>query len=270
MYLQNLHTHSQYCDGKNTLTEMAERAVACSFDSVGFSRHANMPYKTNYSQSPETILEFKKEAEELKKKYHGVLEIFTGVESDLYSIDSLEGYDYVIGSFHCFKFGENMVPFDRDAEYIKKLCEDYFDNSGIKLARRFYEESARLAEIGADIIGHFDLVTKHSPVLHLIDEDDPEYQALAIECVRALAKKVQIFEVNVGCVARGYKKEPYLAPFIIKELKRLDCGITISSDCHDTAYFNDNWDMAKKRLLDCGYKAIAVLTKEGFKESALV
>ena len=36
MILQNLHTHSVYADGKDTVAEMARAAFEAGFDSLGF------------------------------------------------------------------------------------------------------------------------------------------------------------------------------------------------------------------------------------------
>ena len=80
---------------------------------------------------------------------------------------------------------------------------------------------------------------------------------------------MSVFEINTGCVSRGYRESPYLAPFIVKELKRLGCQVTISSDCHDKDFFDCAWNEAKERLLDCGYKNIVILTKEGFREEPI-
>ena len=43
-YLQNLHTHSTYCDGKDTPEEIINAALDMGFDSVGFSSHSYMHY----------------------------------------------------------------------------------------------------------------------------------------------------------------------------------------------------------------------------------
>ena len=249
---------------------MCERAAELSFDSIGFSRHACMPFNSIYCKGGEAIVEYQKRSAELKKEYEGRLEIFCGAEFDLYSIDPQEGYDYIIGSLHYLKEDGELVGIDRTPEQVQAVVDKYFGGNGLELARHFYEQSVMLCDIAPDIIGHFDLVTKHSKTLGLFDEDSKEYQSLAIEALREISKKVQIFEINTGCVSRGYRESPYLAPFIVKELKRLDCQVTISSDCHDKTFFDCEWESAKNRLIDCGFKNIVILTKEGFKEEALI
>ena len=41
-HLQNLHTHSTYCDGNDTLEEMIQTCMAKGFTSLGFSGHSYM------------------------------------------------------------------------------------------------------------------------------------------------------------------------------------------------------------------------------------
>ena len=43
-YYQNLHTHSTYCDGKDSIEGMIQSAIAQGFQSVGFSGHSYMYY----------------------------------------------------------------------------------------------------------------------------------------------------------------------------------------------------------------------------------
>ena len=40
---RNLHTHSTFCDGKNTPEEMVRAAIAKGFDAIGFSSHFSLP-----------------------------------------------------------------------------------------------------------------------------------------------------------------------------------------------------------------------------------
>lgn len=249
---------------------MCERAIECGFNSIGFSRHACTDRKSIYTKGGEAIVQYMKTSAELKKQYEGKLDIFCGVEYDLFSIDPLDEYDYVIGSFHYLVKDGIRVAFDRKPDDVKALVDEYFDGNGMAFARSYYEQIVGIVKHKPDIIGHFDLVTKHAKTLSLFDEDSKEYKALAIEALREIAKTVNVFELNVGCVARGYRDTPYLADFLVKELKSLDCQITISSDCHNKDFFNSDWNMAVNRLLDCGYKNIVILTKDGFREEALV
>ena len=41
--LYNYHTHTTFCDGKNTPQEIVEGAIQKRFDAIGFSGHINVP-----------------------------------------------------------------------------------------------------------------------------------------------------------------------------------------------------------------------------------
>ena len=56
--LQNLHTHSTFCDGFDTPEEMVNIAIEKGFDSIGFSGHSYMQYSKNYSMSLENTKEY--------------------------------------------------------------------------------------------------------------------------------------------------------------------------------------------------------------------
>ena len=60
-YLQNLHTHSTYCDGADTPKEMVERALELGFDTIGFSGHSHMYFSPLIGMTPEATEEYKKE-----------------------------------------------------------------------------------------------------------------------------------------------------------------------------------------------------------------
>lgn len=269
MYTQNLHTHSTYCDGKNSLEEMCERAVELGFDSIGFSRHSNMPYNSPFVK-PELLGEYFEKSKELKEKYKDKLDIFCGSEFDLFTTETPENYDYIITSVHYMEIDGELVGFDRNAAHVKAMVDKYFGGDGLKFVKRAYEESCKIGNFKTDIVGHFDLVTKQAKATGIFDEDSKEYQNIALEALHAVAEKVKVFEINTGCVSRGYRDTPYLAPFLIKELKKLDCQICVTSDCHDKTYFDTCYKESFDRLLECGFKNVAILTKDGFKEEAII
>ena len=46
----NLHTHCTFCDGKNTIEEMIQAAIAAGLDSIGFSSHSPTGYNLDDCQ----------------------------------------------------------------------------------------------------------------------------------------------------------------------------------------------------------------------------
>ena len=68
-YLQNLHTHSTFCDGKDTPEQMVISAYQQGFNSIGFSGHSYMYYAPKNSMSETGSLEYIEEIKRLKQKY---------------------------------------------------------------------------------------------------------------------------------------------------------------------------------------------------------
>ena len=238
-HMQNLHTHTIYCDGLNTPEELIQEALYRGFESIGFSGHSYMKREPReYSMTAERNLLYRKKLQELKNKYSGVMQVYCGMEADLFSQADRSGYDYLIGSVHYVEKDGVLLDFDRTdvgrpSDTIKHVIRDSYGGNGMAFVRDYYEALARLAEHDKpDIIGHFDLVVKMNETLHFVDEDSPEYRRCAIEAAERLAGKIGLFELNTGAVARGFHRIPYPAPFILKELRRLGFGAVISSDCH--------------------------------------
>ena len=58
MSLSSYHTHSVYSDGKNTLEEMVQSAIEKGCSEIGFSDHAPMAFRCDWSTSKEKIERF--------------------------------------------------------------------------------------------------------------------------------------------------------------------------------------------------------------------
>ena len=269
-YIQNLHTHTCYGDGKDTPEEMLISAIDKGFTSIGFSGHSYMYYAPTHSMSLESTEEYIKQIKALKSKYSGKIDVYLGLELDMFSKVDLSEYEYLIGSVHYFDIDGEKVGFDRSAAQVKDVIDTYFCGDGMAYAKRYYETLSRLPEYAnIDIIGHFDLITKHCENERFFDETSKEYLSYAFECARALRGRIPFFEVNTGAISRGYRSTPYPSEPILKELLRLGFGAVISSDCHDRNQLERGFELSRELLLSCGYKERYILTDSGFTAVAL-
>ena len=263
-YTQNLHTHGVLDDGKDTYESTVKRAIELGFDSIGFSGHSSTSY-SKHSMSIEGTNEYKKEIARLKEQYADKIDVFCGIEFDMYSSDDLRGYDYVIGSLHYFHMKDEYVGFDRSADEVKRIIDTYFDGSGIQFAKMYYETISQLPQYGkCDIVGHLDLVAKQNETCHFFDITSKEYKKYVLDAIDVLTQKIGIFEINTGGVVRGYRKTFYPDAFILKSVKERNGNIVISSDCHDNRYLNYGFEDALNLARECGFKEVLKLTKVGF------
>lgn len=268
-YLQNLHTHSTFCDGRDSLTEMVEEAIARGFHSLGFSKHSYMPFSDYFNRTREEAMEndrkYRAEAARLKEVYQGKIALFVAEEVEMYSEVDKGDYDYLIGSVHYIKRGDRYIGFDRDVPTVDAIVKNFFDGDGMAFARAYFTTLAELpSHNDFDIIGHFDIHAKLNESLHMFDEESEEYLSLAFAALDALKGKIPFAEINTGAIARGYRSVPYPTLPILKEMKRLGFGILFTSDCHDKRFLDCHYREAAELARLAGYSEYYVLTESGF------
>ena len=66
----------------------------------------------------------------------------------MYSEVDLSGYDYLIGSLHYFKMGEEYVGFDRSADEVMRVINEHFGGDGLAFAKKYYEKLCSLPSYG--------------------------------------------------------------------------------------------------------------------------
>lgn len=263
--IQNLHTHTTYCDGSDTPEEIIKEAVAQGFSSLGFSGHSYMFYAPEHSMSIEGTEQYKTEIRALKEKYKGVIDIYLGLEFDMYSQIDTSGYDYLIGAVHYLKIDGRYVGFDRDLNTVLNIINTYFNGDGMLFAKMYYETISHLPEYGNfDIVAHFDIITKHIENSPMFDTDSAEYKRYVSDALDALCGKIPFFELNTGAIARGYRTTPYPSQDILKELYKRKCRIVIGSDCHDKRQLSCAFSDAIELVKYIGFGEIYIKDKNGF------
>ena len=242
---QNLHVHSVFCDGKDTPEEMVKEAIKRGFDSLGFSIHS--PRTGSIVEfSNEHMENYKKEIIRLKSEYRDKLKIYLGIEEDYYSDNpNPEGFEYSLIAVHSLKLDGKVYGFDTSLEKTIAYINEHFGGDGMAFAKLYYETLAKAADnFKYDVIAHVDLVTKNNEKGNFFDSSSKEYLGYAFEAIDALKGKVPFFEVNTGAVARGYRTTHYPEMPLLKKLKELGFGATISTDCHDKNLLDFEYDRA--------------------------
>lgn len=267
---QNLHTHTTFCDGKDTPEQLVLAAIEKGFSSIGFSGHSYNPYSLMFAGKEDRTKEYQQQIRALQQKYKGRIDIYCGLEAEAAVLPELTGYDYLIGAAHYFYVGNECIAFDRSSEAVREIIDTYFYGSGLAYARRYFETLVKLPEHGDfDILAHFDIHAKNIEHVAIFDENDSEYLSLGFDTIDALAGKIPFFEVNTGGVARGYRSRPYPAPAFIRRMKEKGFGAVITSDCHDARFLDFGFDAASELLRECGFREHWVLTDAEFQEVPL-
>lgn len=267
----NLHTHTTYCDGRNSMEEMVQAAIALGFRSLGFSSHA-------YTGASYDVCGIKKdridsyfaEIDSLQKKYEGQIRLYKGFEIEGYVPFIDPRLDFSIGSIHVFQTPLGLREIDNTPEIFQSAI-DAFKGNVWQLLEGYFEDMVHYACTSEyDITGHFDVVTKFIEKMHFFDESDQRYIDMAISAIDSICKIGKIIEVNTGGMARGYReKEPYPASMLLKRVFENKAPIIISSDCHRINDLAGFFDYTEKLLISIGFKEQMELTDKGFKSVSL-
>lgn len=267
MRAQNLHTHTTFCDGKNTPAEMAAAAFAAGLSAIGFSGHSPLEGE-EWCMAPADLPAYRAAVEEEKKRYAGRMQVFLGLEQDYFSPPPDGAYDYLIGSVHGLRLDDCLFPVDESPEAFARLADRCGGVRG--LLREYYGLLAQTPErTGCDVLGHFDLVTKFNEGGRFFDPEEPALRAPALEALETLAAKDVIFEVNTGAISRDWRTAPYPAPFLLKEMRRKNARVCITGDSHAAGTLLAGFEQAKALLESCGFSSCWYLTEAGFREGPL-
>ena len=270
-HLQNLHIHTNYADGKDFPEEIVLKAIEKGFDSIGFSEHTYMDFSDYpYQMKVEEMPKYKSEICSLKEKYKNQIEIFCGLEYELFSEVPVNDFDYLIGSVHYLDFNGKKLGFDGGLQEASDFINENFDGDGLKFAKKYFETLLLLPQKhNFDILGHFDLLTKTNELRPFLDVTSKEYLNYGYEAIHNLKGKIPLFEVNTGAIARGFRTSPYPQIEFIREFKNCGFGAIITSDCHNKDFIDCYYNEAKELLAEAGYNTKWILTTKGFKEVRL-
>lgn len=249
----NFHSHTQFCDGRASMEEMAEGALRAGLLHYGFTPHSPIPIESSCNMHPDSVKLFLAEASRLKKIYKGTMEIYTGMEIDYLGDEwgaSTDYFlnlplDYRISSVHFIRnqVGEYVDVDGRPENFIRKMSE-FFDSDIRYVVEQFYSRTIDMIEKGGfDIIGHFDKIglnaSKYKPGI----EDEEWYVKLVEKTIDAIAGSGLIAEINTkhySVHGRMFPDERY-----IDKLKRAGVPMIVNSDAH----YPDLTDASRKEGL---------------------
>ena len=236
----NLHSHTEYCDGRAPMVEMAEAAYGVGFRTWGFSPHSPICCPSGANMKAEDVDAYIKEASILKEKYAGRMHILTGMEIDYLSEDfgpHTEYFrelplDYRIGSVH-FVRTQNGRPVDVDGpaeRFLKYLVSEYDCDLRYVVETYFAEELEMLDKGGFDIIGHLDKIGDNGSHAQADLEDQAWYARLVEDVIAKAVEKDVIIEINTKKFETANRFFPALRWWPL--LKKYGAKLILSTDAH--------------------------------------
>lgn len=260
----DFHTHSLFCDGKNTLEEMTLSAIEKGFSAIGFSGHSFTSIDLDYCIKDEAA--YVNECRRLQEKYKDKIDVLCGIERDFYADNQYPALDYIIGSVHYVKAGEEYIAvdlFDGQAEAVEK----HFSGDYLSFAEEYFKNLSQLPSVHkTDIIGHFDLIKIFNADGSLFDENCERYKNAALKAADELLKHDVLFEINTGAIFRGRQSEPYPSRFILEYIASKGGKVILNGDSHEVNALGFRFEESLNLAKECGFKSIYKLTKDEKKE----
>ena len=240
----NYHTHSTWCDGKDTPEDVVKAAVKKGFDAIGFSSHALLPISDPWTLQPDTVAAYVADVRALAEKYRGQIHVLCGIEADFISglvrsdrsVYAPFHLDYLIGSIHEVVADGVRIPVDHKPELLAEGIANSFGGDAQAFIRAYFATEREMATTcDFDIIGHPDIIRKFNGVLRYFDESADWYNEELRLTADAFAASGKIVEVNTGGISRGWIDDAYPSPAFRALLRERGVRFILSSDAHSAA-----------------------------------
>ncbi len=256
--MKNYHSHTEFCDGRASMAEIAEAAKEAGFKVWGTSPHSPICCPSGANMKSEDVKDYIKESNRLKEKYGESMRILTGMEIDYISEDfgphtdyfqSLP-LDYRIGSVHFVKTKEGKpVDVDGPAERFINYLESKYKGDLRYVVETYYGTEMKMLEAGGfDIIAHLDKIGDNGTHAWAELEDQDWYAQLVEQVIAKAVEKDVIIEINTKKYETGKRFFPSERWWPL--LKKYGTKLILSTDAHYpekvASGYKDAFDMLSK------------------------
>ena len=270
----SVHTHSLWCDGQNTLEEMARAAWEQGVRHFGASGHSHTPVPSDEGNVlPRDPAGYCQEVLRLRRVYEGRMEVLLGIEQDSCAEAPMPDWaDYWIGSVHHLpdpRRPGRYYAVDWNLDSLRAGCENLGGGDFLALAERYYAGVAAMARRRPTILGHIDLSVKLNRGGALMDENASRYRSAALEALSSADPRETLLEINTGAMARGYRDVPYPAQFLLRDWRDKGGRVILTADAHTAAGILHAYGEAADWARAAGFTRASVLTRAGETECPL-
>lgn len=248
----NLHSHTEFCDGRATMEAFARKALEQGFEVYGFTPHSPVPIVSPCNMLREKTPRYLNEVSRIKNCYADKCLFLAGMEIDYLGEDwgpSHEYFrelnlDYSIGSVHFLPARDGqLIDCDGSHETFVTKMKKYFNDDIRYVVETFYSRVARMIEKGGfDILGHLDKIGDNASFYTPGIEEQSWYASLVDDVISLLNGKNIIVEINTKQYAsrnRFFPNERYWDALISRGVK-----FVVNSDSHVPALIDASRDTA--------------------------
>ena len=202
----NFHAHSQFCDGRDSMEEIALGASEAGMRVFAFTPHSPVNIDSPCNMSAGQIDEYFEEFDRLRDIHRPSMELLRSLEVDYLSPDWGPHIDYfqrmpldfVLGSVH-FVPNQDGVLLDCDGRFerFKGYLKDGYKGDLRYVAEKYFEQVLLMMERGGfELLGHFDKIAGNGALADPELEDQPWYEALVDDVISHAQSSGVVVEIN--------------------------------------------------------------------------
>ena len=241
------HCHTNFSDGRNSITEMVEAATELGFAAIGISDHLVLhPTIKNvaWAMLPERLAEYVAEFNDAKQQ--AKIPLFIGLEIDFFpgnkwqtELDAILAqydFDYLIGSIHFLD--------DFPIDYLKSDWENLAQSTINMHHQHYWQNMLLLVESQQfDFVGHIDIIKK------MAFATTENLQPIIEEVLTAIARRGPVVEINTA----GWNKpcaEAYPSQSIVNTAQALNIPLMMNDDAHSVLELGQHYKRTRSALLN--------------------
>lgn len=244
----NLHSHTQFCDGRDSMAQLAQAACATGMTLWGITPHSPMPegFHTSCNMERELVAPYLAEANRLKELYRGKMTVLTSMEIDFVApgwgafndyFQSLP-LDYRLSSVHFIRNqrGELIDIDGRPEKFLKNLHEGFRGDLQYVVQAYFGAQAEMLDRGGFDMIGHPDKVRLNASFA----DADVERRDYYLDALEEVLQMIEQQRVCVEINTKHYEMYSTLFPSeaVVERLLKSSVPLVVNSDAHYAAKVN--------------------------------
>ena len=247
----NLHSHTQYCDGKAKIEDFAKAAADAGFTHYGYSPHSPICVQSDCNMAESDVKSYLYDVERVRNSIFGEkVKFYASMEIDYLgrhwgpAIPYFKDLplDYRIGSVHFVpnKKGEYVDIDGAASDFIKKM-HDYFSDDIRYVVQKYFEQVHEMIDAGGfEIIGHFDKIGHNAS--HYAEGLDYEdwYIDLIDGMITHIASSGLVVEINTKAKTvhnRFFPDERHWQKILDARIP-----VIVNSDAHHPTLINANRD----------------------------
>lgn len=260
----NLHSHTQFCDGRTDMEGMAAAASEKGFTLWGFTPHSPVNQESSCNMAFGKMDQYLAECGRLAELYSDRMRVLTSLEIDYISpdfgphIDYFQKLplDYRLASVH-FVPNRHGVWLDCDGRFERfgSYLREGYDNDLRYVVEKYFEQVILMLERGGfDILGHFDKIAGNASTADPEIEDSGWYGALVDDVISHASSAGVIVEINTKSFADKGRFFP--ASRWWPKIIQAGLPVAVNSDAH----YADKTDAGRDEALELLHKIRSGIT----------